>query len=199
MNKVLLLIASIMAICIFSGCLQVPLGYTKNIDIPENYNAKKYDVTFSVDYLSDGDVSIGRATQEKYIDWLKKDLQKSGAFSSVSYKPFSQKSNYHIHFLIHYSCMPVDQAAGLGLLMGYTMLTVPMWINMYLDTSAILYLNGQPVCSPTTAEALRCYVWAPFLPVGLIWNQWWAWTTQEKKCCRYLINEIVTYQKNSLQ
>ena len=160
---------------------------------------KKYSVTFSVDYLSDGDVSIGRASHEKYINWLKEALLESQAFSSVSYKPFAQKSNYHIHFLVHYSCMPVDESAALGFLMGCTFCAIPMWLNMYLDCSAILYLNGSPIYSPTTAEGLRCYVWIPFLPVCLVWNQWWAWTTQEKKCCHYLINEIIKYQNPQLQ
>ena len=95
--------------------------------------------------------------------------------------------------------MPVNESAGLGFLMGYTLCTIPMWLNMYLDMSAILYLNGTPVHSPTTAEALRCYVWIPFLPVGLVWNQWWAWTTQEKKCYRYLINDVINYQRVNLQ
>jgi hypothetical protein len=190
---------SLISAVILSGCLQIPLGYTPSVDFPQDNENKKYALTFSVDYLSDGDVSIGRASQEKYIDWLKEDLRKSGAFNSVTYKPFSQKSNYHLHFLIHYSCMPVNESAGLGFLMGYTLCTIPMWLNMYLDMSAILYLNGTPVHSPTTAEALRCYVWVPFLPVGLVWNQWWAWTTQEKKCYRYLINDVINYQRVNLQ
>ena len=199
MNKMFLFFLSFASVLVLSGCLQIPLGYTRNVDFPTNYKSKKYAITFSVDYLSDGDISIGRASQEKYIDWLKEDLQKSGAFSTVTYRSFTQKSNYHIHFLIHYSCMPVNEAAALGFLMGHTLCAIPMWINMYLDTSAILYLNGIPVYSPTTTEALRCYVWVPFLPFGLVWNQWWAWTTQEKKCCRFLIKEIIDYQCLKLQ
>lgn len=199
MNKITLLLFSVSLMVILSGCLLVPSGYTPAVEFAKNSKIKKYAVTFSVDYLSDGDVSIGRASQEKYIDWLKDDLQKSGAFSSVTYKSFAQKSNYHIHFIFHYSCMPVNESAAMGFLMGYTFCAIPMWMNMYLDSSAILYLNGNPICSPATAENLRCYVWAPFLPVGLVWNQWWAWTTQEKKCYRYLINEIVNYQRSNLQ
>lgn len=199
MNKLIMFSLSLISAFTLSGCLQIPLGYTPSVDFPQDNENKKYALTFSVDYLSDGDVSIGRASQEKYIDWLKEDLRKSGAFNSVTYKPFSQKSNYHLHFLIHYSCMPVNESAGLGFLMGYTLCTIPMWLNMYLDMSAILYLNGTPVHSPTTAEALRCYVWVPFLPVGLVWNQWWAWTTQEKKCYRYLINDVINYQRVNLQ
>ncbi len=199
MNKIILLLVSVSLIAMLSGCLLVPSGYTPDVDFAKNEEIKKYAITFSVDYLSDGDVSIGRASQEKYIDWLKDDLQKSGAFSSVTYKSFAQKSNYHIHFIFHYSCMPVNESAAMGFLMGYTFCAIPMWLNMYLDSSAILYLNGNPICSPATAENLRCYVWVPFLPVCLVWNQWWAWTTQEKKCYRYLINEIVDYQRSHLQ
>lgn len=92
--------------------------------------------------------------------------------------------------------MPVNEAAATGFLMGYTLFTIPMWINMYLDMSAILYLKDKPVYSSATSEKIRCYVWLPFLPIGLIWNQWWAWTTQERKCCRYLINRIIAYEQN---
>ena len=79
----------------------------------------------------------------------------------------------------------------LGYYLGFFFCALPGWMNMYLDASAIVYLNGNPVCSPTTSEDIRVIVWLPFLPVGLVWNQWWAWTTQEKKCCRFLINEVV--------
>lgn len=199
MNKIILLLVSVSLVIMFSGCLQIPLGYTPKSDFPTNYDAKKYAVTFSIDYIAERDDVFGLATQEKYIDWLKEDLQKSGAFSSVTYKSFTQKSNYHIHFIFHYSYMTVKESATMGFLMGYTFCAIPMWMNMYLDSSAILYLNGNPIYSPATAENLRCYVWVPFLPVGLVWNQWWAWTTQEKKCYRYLINEIVDYQRSHLQ
>ena len=199
MNKKISFFCGVMSFFIFTGCLQIPLNYTPEASLPEKNAEKQYSITFSVDYLSDGYVSIGRASQEHYIKWLNEYLQKCGSFSSVTYKPFDQKSNYHLHFIAHYSCMPVNEAALLGFVMGYTMCTIPMMINMHLDTTAILYLNGSPIYSPATAETLRCYVWIPFLPVGMIWNQYWAWTTQETKCCRYLINEIVDYQQSHLQ
>ena len=101
MNKILTLLLGGLTICVLSGCLAIPLNYTSDVELTKTNIAKRYAVTFSVDYLSDGDGSIGRASQEKYIDWLKEYLNQSGAFSSVSYKPFAQKSNYHIHFLIH--------------------------------------------------------------------------------------------------
>ena len=199
MNKIILLLFSVSMMMMLSGCLLIPSGYTPDVNFVRNDEIKKYAVTFSVDYLSDGDRSIGRASREKYIDWLKDDLMKSGAFSSVTYKSFAQKSNYHIHFIFHYSCMPVGRSIALGVLIGYSFGTIPVWQNMFLDSSAILYLNNKPIYSPATAENLRCYIWVPFLPVGLVWNSWWAWTTQEKKCYRYLINEIIDYQRSHLQ
>lgn len=185
----------LIVLCTLSGCLEIPMGYTPGTDLIISKNIRKYDLTFSVDYLSDGDVSIGRASQTQYIEHFKEYLQESGAFAKVSYKNFSEKSKYHVHFVTHYSCMPVNEAIATGYLMGMTFCAIPMWVNMYLDMSAILYLNGKPVYSSATSENLRCYVWIPFLPAGLIWNQWWAWTTQEKKCCRYLVNSISEYQK----
>lgn len=198
MNKIAKYLFGFSIIILLTGCLQIPLGYTPNVDIPQNYEGNKYDITFSVEYLSDGDVSIGRATKEQYVSWIKNYLEESNAFNSVTYKDINNKSNYHIHFIVHYSALPVGESAGIGFIMGYTLFTIPMWINMNLDSSAILYLHGKPLFTPTTTETLKCYVWLPFLPVGLVWNQWWAWSTQETKCCRYLINEIVTYQKNNL-
>ena len=175
-----------------TGCLEIPMGYTPNEDLQTiDSITKKYSLTYSVDFMSDGDVSIGRASRERYIEWIKDYLEETGAFN-VSYRDFSSKSNYHVHFLIHYSCLSVGDSVLLGYYLGTTLLAFPGWMNMYLDASAIVYLNGNPVCSPTTCEDIRVVVWLPFLPVGLVWNQWWAWTTQEKKCCRYLINEILT-------
>ena len=174
-----------------TSCLEIPMGYTpyeglQTIDSP----SKKYNLTYSVDFLSDGDVSIGRASREKYIEWIKEYLEETGAFN-VSYRDFSSKSNYHVHFLVHYSAISVGEGLLLGFYWGYTLTTLPSWVNMYLDVSAVVYLNGTPVCSPSTSEDIRVIVWLPFLPVSLVWNQWWAWTTQERKCCRFLINEIL--------
>lgn len=181
------------ALCLLTtGCLEIPMGYTPNEDLQTIDSAyKKYSLTYSVDFMSDGDVSFGRASRERYIEWIKDYLEETGAFN-VSYRDFSSKSNYHVHFLIHYSCQSVGESLLLGYYLGFTFCAFPGWMNMYLDTSAIVYLNGKPVCSPTTSEDIRVVVWLPFLPAGLVWNQWWAWTTQEKKCCRYLINEILT-------
>ena len=185
------------AFCLLTtGCLEIPMGYTPNeaLQINDSFS-KKYSLTYSVDFMSDGDVSFGRASRERYIEWIKDYLEETGAFN-VSYRDFSSKSNYHVHFLIHYSCQSVGESLLLGYYFGFTFCTLPGWLNMYLDTSAVVYLNGNPVCSPTTSEDIRVVVWLPFLPVGLIWNQWWAWTTQEKKCCRFLINEIVEKHKD---
>ena len=193
MNKLFLFVFSLLLL-FCSGCLEIPMGYTPDLDLTVCSPTRKYAITFSVDYISDGDQIIGLASNEKYIEWINAYLQSCGAFSSVGYKSFANKSNYHIHFLVHYSCMPSNEAAAIGFLMGYTFFTIPMWVNMYLDMSAVVYLNGKPIHSPSTTENLRCYVWLPFLPVGLVWNQWWAWTTQEKKCLRYLINDVLIYQ-----
>ena len=194
MNKQILMFLFFMSLFVLSGCLDVPLKYTPDTDFSQEFDTRKYAVTFSVDCI--GIVEDGQASQEKYVEWLRDFLYKSGGFSSVKHRVFSEKSNYHIHFSMRYS--RANEATALGLLLCCTYCTIPVWFDMYLDASAILYLNGVPIHSPSTSDAFRRHIWAPFLPIGLVWNKWWVWTTQEKKCCRYLINEIVNYQKHYL-
>ena len=198
MNKMFIIFLFSLLLLVLPGCLFVSLGYTPDSDLPDNYTEKKYDVTFSVEYYNDRNDVFGLASQEQYITWIKQYLQETKAFRSVAYKPITQKSNYHINFIVHYSFMTVRESALLGYFCGLTGLAIPTYQTLYMDISTVLYLRNNPVYSPSTAEALRGYIWLPFLPVGLIWNQWWALTTQEKKCCRFLINEVVNYQKNHL-
>ena len=197
MNKICLIPLFAGVAFMLSGCLLVPMNYTDSVDLIPNDTSKKYSITYSISYVSEGDTPIGHASREKYIAWINEYLRKSNDFSSVSYKPFDEKSNYHVHFIVHYF-IPLEKSVLGGVVSGASLGCIPSWLDMYLDTSAVLYLNGQPVCSPATSEVLRCYVWCPFLPAGVIWNLWWAWSTQERKCCSFLVNGIVQYQRKNL-
>ena len=94
MNKMFLFFLSFASVLVLSGCLQIPLGYTRNVDFPTNYKSKKYAITFSVDYLSDGDISIGRASNEKFNERLKENLQKSSQFRPLAYSIFLKSVLY---------------------------------------------------------------------------------------------------------
>lgn len=176
----------IISIC---GCLYVPQDYTPTQELVTD-NAPKYAVTYSIEYRKDGDLGEGCASLKKYQTWIEKMLLDTGSFSEVTYRDFSIKSNYHLHFMVHYSSLPYDESSSRGAAAGVTMAIIPVWIDLHLDLSAVTYLNQKIIAAPSTTETLRCYIWLPFLPAGIVWNPWLAWTRQEKKCCRYLINEV---------
>ena len=196
MNKIICLVLPLLLFT--AGCLQVPLGYTPGDPLKKAApGSPKYDVTYSVDYVADGGLGSGDgiASQAVLADHVRDHLKESGAFSRVEPRPFAEKSNYHIHFIAHYSTISHDEVQPIALLMGLSLCGIPVWITSSLDMSAILYLNQQPVYSPSASEGLRKFIWVGFLPVGLVWNSWWAWTTQEKKCIRFLVNRITDHQR----
>ena len=67
---------------------------------------------------------------------------------------------------------------------------IPFRISSFLDMTAIVYKKDKAVYSPTVSEGMHNYTWLVFLPAAAVWNSWWAWTTQEKKCSRVLIGRI---------
>ena len=74
MNKKILIIFFITILGTLSGCLEIPIGYTPSSKLSIIDYTKKYDITFSIDYLSDGDISIGRASHAQYIEYLQEYL-----------------------------------------------------------------------------------------------------------------------------
>ena len=198
MNKARVFFFGLLLPILTAGCLPLSSGYTPDADLDEGYRGNRYAVTYSVECRSDGARCIGRADAKYYTDYLAEALRECGAFTEISHAAFDKKSDYHIHFIMHYSAMPTDQAVQLELFMVYTALGIPTWASMYLDASAVVYINGKPTHAPTTSERLRSIVWMPLLPVNLFWNQWWAWRRVEKRCCRYLIREVADYQSRCL-
>ena len=182
-----------------NGCVTVPQSYTPSTSLNKNTCHDKYDISYSLSYISDGDVSIGRASESRMREIIEKQLKQSNYFSSVTYQDPAEKSRYHIHFIAHYSMCPVNESAEHGLLVGYTFCLIPTWQNMYLDLSAVLIRDNRKIYSVSTSENLRCYIWLPLAPFGLIWNNWISWTVQEKKCINYLLNNIIDFQINILE
>ncbi len=188
-----------LAVFVLTGCVTVPQGYTPSAKLEKNVSSRKYDVTYSLSYASDGDSSVGRASESRLREIIGDRLRKSGYFSHVTYKNPEEKSPYHIHFIAHYSMLPVDEAAVHGMLIGYTFLLIPSWVNMYLDLSAILMHENQKIYSSSTSENLRCFIWLPLAPLGILWNNWIAWTVQEKKCVNYVLNDLTEFQRTYFQ
>ena len=186
----------VLLVSIFTGCVTVPQYYTPSAKLARNLSSKQYDITFSLTYASDADESIGRAYEARLRAISEERLKKCGYFSTVTYKNPAEKGRYHIHFIAHYSMCPVNESEALGFFIGYTLSLIPTWQNMYIDLSAILMQNDKKIYSTSTSENLRCYIWLPLAPFGLLWNNWLAWTVQEKNCVDYLLNNLTEFQNS---
>ena len=189
MNKLLCLAAAVSAV-LLSGCLQIPQGLNKDEQLKQVPQGNT-ELTFSAEQVIDGPFLLpdGLSTQKALAGRIGEVLKQSGAFKKVEYRPFSRRGAFHIHFTAHYFTelrRELFLAAGL--------IGIPSRIPSYLDVTAIVYKNDKAVYCPTISDGMHNYVWVVFLPAGLVWNSWWAWSTQEKKCVRILVNRITGHQ-----
>jgi len=179
----------------------VPLGYTPstslNIIRPVSETAK-YDVTFSLSHHNERTDLFGVADEADIIEMIRHRLIRSGAFASVRYTPLNSMSAYHIHFKMRVSGATPSDSFGVGLLAGYTLLCVPTWETFAIDLSALVYVDGKPVHSVATAEAERFFIWLPLAPVGLVWNSWLAWWSEESNTINFIINDITEQRCNAI-
>lgn len=179
-----------------TGCLTLPRGYTPSAKLMKNVTSQKYDVTYSLSYIADGDVAEGSASEAQLRKFIEKGLKNSGCFSTVSYKNPGEMSGYHIHFIAHYSSLPVNEATIFDMTLGYTLFLIPCWQSTYLDLSAVLMYEKKKVHSCSTSEELRTYFWLPLAPLGVLWNDWIAWTVQEKNSINFVLNDLTSFQES---
>ena len=69
-----------------NGCVTVPQSYTPSTSLNINTCHDKYDISYSLSYISDGDVSTGRASESRMREIIEKQLKQSNYFSNVTYK-----------------------------------------------------------------------------------------------------------------
>ena len=187
MNKTFVLPAAVLLL-ILTGCLQIPLGLVPDEALPESPPGRKNGVlTFSVEQVTDGPFISpdGIATHDVLVRQIREQLTKQGAFQQVEYTTFARRGDLHVHFIAHYSTVfrrePVMILACFG---------IPFLIPSSLDMTALVYKKEKLLYSPAVSEGMHNYVWLVFLSAAAVWNSWWAWTTQEKKCIRVLIARI---------
>ena len=180
--------AAVLLLLFMTGCLQIPMGLVPDGAVPMNGAGRKNGVlTFSVEQVIDGPfIGLdGIADHKVLVRQIREQLSNIGTFEAVEHTTFGRKGDLHIHFIAHYSTAvrrePVMVLAAFG---------IPFRISSYLDMTAIVYINEKAVYSPTVSEGMHNYVWLVFLPAAAVWNSWWAWTTQEKKCSRVLIGRM---------
>lgn len=196
MNNILASFLTVVISLFLTGCISISQHYTPSTKLEKNLSSNKYDISYSLSYIVDGTEIIGQASEPQLRKIIEEKLMQSGYFSSVTYKLPNEKSRYHIYFNAHYSACTEAENMEHALLVGYTLCVIPSWQNSYLDLSAILTYDNMKIYSISTSENMRCFIWLPLVPFGLIWNDWLAWRTQEKKCINYLLNNITNFQEN---
>ena len=195
-TKLAFLLLIVCLALLLQGCTCINFGYTNNHSL-DVYNSKpvsqKYDVTFSIYYFNARNDIIGAGDKEDFQKRIKENLLKTGLYSKVTCVPIDKPSPYHYHFNVIYDVPSVETSFAVGFLSGYTLLIVPTWETATLDISGMVFLNGKMVHSTATPEIIRCYYWLPLLPVGLIWNTWFAFGYVEGKMIKYVLNDLNNY------
>ena len=177
---------------LLTGCICFDCGYTPNQDIKRySYSENdKYPVTYSVkiykarnDILADPDV-------DDLCKKIEERLKESNLFSDVSYVSQRENDGYHIDFNFHLGGTDMETSFALGLVAGYTFLTVPVCEDIFLDLRTTVYANQKAVFSVCSAEKGRCLIWLPCAPIGLFANVFVYMHSIENSVINDAINNI---------
>ena len=155
---------------LLTGCICFDCGYTPNQDIKRySYSENdKYPVTYSIDLGSSKDGFAHYLVLSDLRDKIEERLKETNLFSEVRYVSQREKDGYHIDFNFSPGGLSSNQQAALGLVAGYTFLTVPVWDDSFLDLQTIVYTNNEKAFSICSAEKGRCLIWLPLLPIGFL-------------------------------
>lgn len=185
-------VALLLVLTLSTGCISFRSGSLPPIaklDTEIEAHYVKRDVSFSVSYYQQvGDEII--ISKKQLQDTIKKSFQKSQLFNRIYLTTFSDKSNYHYHFDLKITgTSPVDQY-NIGLSSGYTLLTIPFWMNFYIDTTMYLFVDGKEVYSATTTDRVTDLIWLPLVVTWIFANHATMGSYIRKHSLEYFINEI---------
>ena len=150
-----------------SGCATMPAGYipktnqtNKNIILDK---ADRKDITFSISFNSE----VGNEESDKLykmlMNTIKEKFTETKLFRRVHFVPFEQRGKYHYHFDMKLTGSLPNQQIAIGTLGGMTMLTIPVVMNFYVDTTMYLYINNKEVYSISSPELVRDIYWLPLI------------------------------------
>lgn len=185
-------IALLLALVLTTGCMSFRSGSLPRIskeDIKVDKDYKKRDVSFSVSYYQQvgDDIIISKKQLQKTI---KESFKKSKLFNRVYSTTFSAKSDYHYHFDLKLTGTSYEDQQATGLVAGYLLLTIPVWMNFYLDTTMYLFVDGKEVYSVTTSDRVTDLIWLPLAVTWIFANHATMGAHIRKHSLKYFISEI---------
>lgn len=185
-------IVLLLALTLNMGCMSFRSGSLPQIakeDTKIHNHYKKRDVSFSVSYYQQvGDDII--ISKKQLQNTIKKSFQKSNLFNRIYLTTFSDKSNYHYHFDLKLTGTSYEDQQIRGLLGGYTLTVIPVWMNFYIDTTMYLFVDGKEVYSTTAAERVTDLIWLPLAVTWIFANHATMGSYIRKHSLKYFINEI---------
>lgn len=181
----------------FSGCVMWDAGYTENRTVSRYKvsDADKLPITYNVNMTAERSDVFALPDIASLRKKIEQALHATGMFSEVQYGAKGGADSYHIEFSFHQAGMSVDQSMAVGILAGYTLLLVPTCEILTFDGSAVLSIQGKPIYSTAKAEELRCLIWLPMAPFGLVMNAWSVWHYTETGTVNALCDAIAYQHK----
>ena len=185
-------LAALFAI-ITSGCMMWDAGYTENgpvfrYDVGE---MEQVPITYGVSLYLDTPDLIAAPSEQSLSKKIEEALKKTGMFSSVGYGTSVGDDSYHVDFSFRQTMMDADARMGAVLGAAYSLTLIPVYEICMFDSTAILSIKGKPIYSTAKAEEMRCLIWLPTLPVGLVMNSWMAMHYVEDGMLNAMVNDIV--------
>lgn len=175
-----------------SGCVMWDAGYTENRPVSRYAvsPADKFPITYSVSMRAERSDVFALPDEKGLREKVKDALTATGLFSEVAYGAKGGEDSYHVEFTFRQSGVTAEQSMEVGLLAGYTLLLIPTGEVLTFDGSAVLSLQGRPIYSMAKAEEVRCLIWLPMAPFGLVMNAWTVWHAVEKGTVNALCEAI---------
>lgn len=193
MNKLffLLMLALFLTGCATIGTSDIPdYPAYKKTDIPKS---DRQDVTFSVDFIQEVTSSHREiiVNQQDIADKIKQTFKQSKLFRRVYYVPPEKAGPYHYHFNVVMTGTDYSSQLGLLMLGGYTLTTVPVWMNFNVDITMHLIVDNQEVYSVTAPQKVKDIIWIGFIAAWPVLNHATIGNHVENNAIEYFISEII--------
>lgn len=177
---------------ILGGCLHVDCEYTPNSDVISNIipESKKVPVYYSVKFIKMGDLPpcIGSTETKDILEKVPLALEKTKLFSSIIYADNPPENSYHIAFEFYLKGRPPLGNVGCMFIAIYSLSTIPVSEEFFLDGNAKIFLRGEKINSAAKTEQLQATFWLPFILTSPFTSI--AWSGMEDGVINGLVNDV---------